>query len=575
MAVWMKAELMPMLADLSRMRGATAQISERIFTVELYAGLVEELTQIQDGKPADNDAPIHLFQRRHYMDEECLVNYRAGGMRFANISEFDAWLLEPENKTRVLPKDRCVVAFKVRRRQREYTGDGGFADFISFHMEAKADELTFLYIRNGEQVFRMSTEIKFDAQLFPDIDHDLLFNNQAAWIYKPGHADEPVTQRQYEHLWSEYRRERSIAATKAWAWKRAGKPKRSWLLDDRYFEKLEALDPDHVKRVRSGDYGRSEHANPLQFPFGGTPAKPDLAPLTKDSVYYDDAMAKIERAAKDHNRIAVVLQGLLDRSVAFHPHPPWRLWTSEGFMLAIKLVHDDSRALVSGEAPNFEEYRKQLNKTLKVGSITVGQGGAWMRAEAEKHNARTKYDARKRTFYRPSGNPGPGHLASIKALRAGAATYTWVRSKKSDRSWRSGAYPTKFRCPVSQLLNVSAYTRGDYRIFYNDPRTRASYLQWAPLLLAAEDYACGYVEADGADRWAIDHTKEDARSEQAEAEAEAKKQQEKAMIDDEEEEEEEDEDDDEDEGDEDDVDDDVDDDDDDDDDDDNDEEDAP
>ena len=35
---------------------------------------------------------------------------------------------------------------------------------------------------------------------------------------------------------------------------------------------------------------------------------------------------------------------------------------------------------------------------------------------------------------------------------------------------------------------MDAYTPGDYKQFYDDPRTRELYLKWAPLLLAAEDW---------------------------------------------------------------------------------------
>lgn len=42
--------------------------------------------------------------------------------------------------------------------------------------------------------------------------------------------------------------------------------------------------------------------------------------------------------------------------------------------------------------------------------------------------------------------------------------------------------------PADKLFNVSAYTPGDCRQFYRDPRTRAEYLQWAPLLIAAEEF---------------------------------------------------------------------------------------
>lgn len=40
-------------------------------------------------------------------------------------------------------------------------------------------------------------------------------------------------------------------------------------------------------------------------------------------------------------------------------------------------------------------------------------------------------------------------------------------------------------------MNIDAYTSGDFRLFFNDPRTRADYLQWAPLLLEAEEYHAG------------------------------------------------------------------------------------
>jgi hypothetical protein len=51
-----------------------------------------------------------------------------------------------------------------------------------------------------------------------------------------------------------------------------------------------------------------------------------------------------------------------------------------------------------------------------------------------------------------------------------------------------GGLKTHFKCSDKKVLNVSAYTPGDFLQFYEDPRTRADYLQWAPLLLAAEDW---------------------------------------------------------------------------------------
>ena len=45
--------------------------------------------------------------------------------------------------------------------------------------------------------------------------------------------------------------------------------------------------------------------------------------------------------------------------------------------------------------------------------------------------------------------------------------------------------------PASELFNVSAYRTGDYKQFFQDHRTRAQYLQWAPMLIAAEEYWAG------------------------------------------------------------------------------------
>ncbi len=537
LAVWMKAELMPSLAEVGKMKESIGLINDRIFTVELYAGLVEEIEQIADGKPAPNDTPISLFQRRHYMDEECLINYKAGGMHFGHIRDFDKWLCKPENRRRILPEERCIVAFRVRRTNRQYDWDetgASIHDFISFLFESDADKETFLYIRNGQQIFRLRTKIEFGAELFPDVDQDILFNQEAAWIFKPGHSCEPRSHRDYEAAWDSYREARSARACALWAWKRAGKPKGSWQYDDRYYDELERFDPYHVQRVRSGHYGRSEHGKPGACRI--TPPTENYERLTTDSVYYDDAMAQIEAAAKEHNRIAVVLQGLLDRSPVFQPHPPWRLWTPEGFKLAIVLRYDKTRAIAPGEAPDFEAYRAQLNKSIKVGSVTVGQEMAWMRAEAVKYNQsarrynrRRHHDDRERKWHKPHGNPGPGLLAKVKAIsRKGSLLYTWIRSRKSENSWRSGAYPTEFKCKPEVVLNASAYTPGDYKIFFDDPRTRADYMKWAPYLLAAEDFQAGKVKLTGganADQIELDHDKSEAAAERARkrAEREAKR----------------------------------------------------
>jgi hypothetical protein len=164
----------------------------------------------------------------------------------------------------------------------------------------------------------------------------------------------------------------------------------------------------------------------------------------------------------------------------------------DGFEAGIRLIYDDSRAMTSGDAPDFEAYRARLNSELETGSITVGQEDFWERREADKENARQRADYRNKypshyVHYKPSGDPGPGGLAIVDRYSKKGCTYRWNRW--SERA--QGITASSVTVPPSALLNVSAYEPGDFRQFYADPRTRADYVQWAPLLLAAEEYWAG------------------------------------------------------------------------------------
>ncbi|HYX21393.1 MAG TPA: hypothetical protein VFA98_11170, partial [Thermoanaerobaculia bacterium] len=94
--------------------------------------------------------------------------------------------------------------------------------------------------------------------------------------------------------------------------------------------------------------------------------------------------------------------------------------------------------------------------------------------------------------YRPPGNPGPGKLARVVGAGKDKCTFKWEREK-----WGSSG-DTTVRCsltaPKERLFNASAYKPGDFKIFFDDPRTRAEYLEWAPLLLEAEEYHAGNRE---------------------------------------------------------------------------------
>lgn len=462
MASWMEAELAPLKASANVLKAQTRGLKDQIFVVDLYAGLSEELALLRDGEPAPSEERIRLYQRRHYMDEESLLQYESGGMDFKGIDSFDRWLMKDENRERILPHPRCIVAFQVRRRRKDREPES-LSDFITFRGFEQADKWTFLYLRNGDRYHRLSTTIEFGPRLFPDIERSRLLGSEALYIMPGGWINSKegiITERELLAKREEEARKKAEHEKKVVAWEKAD-------------PKTRGMRPHlWLHRDTSDRYEK----------------------LDQDSVYYDDAMAVIQKAARDHNRVSVVLQGILDRSTAFHPHPPWRLWTAEGFQGAIEPIYNDSLGLVSGDKPDFEAFRKRLNSTLKRGSKTVGQEIFWLRKEAEKENNRRDNRGRggysyELTTFHPYGNPGPGLVAEVVGMSRDKTKvrFTWERERR-DYRWDGDPIRCHLEVPVDHILNVDAYQPGDYQQFYQDHRTRADYLKWAPLLLACEDF---------------------------------------------------------------------------------------
>jgi len=468
LSIWIKASMLSLEASIVPMRDTIKTIDDRLFSFGLYAGLSESAVQCCNGSPSDYDEPLHVMQRRLYMDEEALLAYEAGGMDFRDIGEFDAWLCRPENRDRILPFPRTLVAMRVRRSPKERETHGDLLTAFIKIDEEQADKWTFLYVRNGDQVWRIACEIDFGPMIFPD-----------GSVYREGEpmmvrmfansVDKLVTRAEYEQHLAAYRDLKEKSKT----WRRANPDKDTF------------HDP-HVTSLRDS----------VHIPNFGTFRPHEWKPFDRSNVHFDDVMEEIERKIKEYNRVAVVIQGLFDRSEILHPHPVVQTWRPDSFARSVKLVYDATLALHDGEKPDFEAYRIRLNALLGPGSVVVGQERYWMAREAEKENARRDRDDRtgapsyRYTFYKPHDNPGPGRIATIVEWkpRARTAIFNWERE---SRKWHGDPIRCTLSVPANAMLNMSAYHPGDFRQFFADPRTRAEYLQWAPLLLTAEDWHAG------------------------------------------------------------------------------------
>ena len=458
LCLWMTAESYPLQCQYDTIKETLEKIEERIFHVELYGGLLDTLYQFSDGKPAPINTPVHVMQRICYMDEECLLDYDAGGMNFEKIPDFCEWLLRKNNLNRIFPFPRCVVAFQVRRNEKDY---GGLNIFIKIANE-KEDVKTYLFIRNGDKMYYIGSGISFQPKLFPNKDE---FNFTEAMYAKVDHygVQELIPVRTYEDMLKEYKENKKLSKK----WQKENPKKDGW--DNPYRDKLRDLED-----IANEKYHRVDN----------------------NTVYFDDVNQKIAREAKQYNRIALILQGLFDRSEVFNPHVPVKLYKPEDFAAHIKLIYEEDHILYAGEKPDFEAYRNKLNDALCEGALTIGQFDVFLDRIFEKENEelrrRGKDELRYRTTSPPWNNPGPKKIDKVFIFhkRSKTCTYKWERPLGWTRYYREKDTTDAWlrRVPANQILCLTNYKAGDYKQFFADPRTREEYLQWAPFLLTAEDW---------------------------------------------------------------------------------------
>lgn len=470
---WMGAASLPMKARLGQMKESVQKIDDRLFNIHLYSGMLDTVFTLSEGQPAAQEEKLRIMQRKLYMDEECLLDYQSGGMDFKRMEDFDDWLAKPVNRDRILPFPRCMVSMQVRRKIKDRDEESdGLQAFINFQ-EAQTDKFTFMFIRNGEQLYRICTDIEFGELMFP-----------AKSVYDPSEpmmmelsnrrVKRLMPQREYDSIIEQGDQQRLKA--KPWRldnpeeeWCKAN-PGRSWNFDNPYRRDL---------------YQGLRHSQ--------------WEPFDDSSVYFDQGVAMVQTEIKEFNRIALVVQGLFDRTTTLAPHQPVKMWQPTSFNSAVELIYDSSMVLNYGEAPDIDAYINACNAQTTPESVMYGQELAWMEHEAEKENRRTDRNWRishnHKFHYKklaPYGDPGPGRLARMSSWkpRSKVAVFTWQRER---RQYCPGDELVKaqIKVPVNRLFNVSAYRLGDYLQFFADPRTRAKYLKWAPMLLSAEEFHRG------------------------------------------------------------------------------------
>ena len=124
-----------------------------------FMGVDEDVVQIADGEPASEDEPLVVFQQKLFCDEEMGV-WKDGGLDFRNLEDFDKWVVSHIDT--FLYRQRSVVAWQVRRHDKKYCEDRLDNFFLNL-----GNNTTYLLIRNGQQIYRIWSDISIPGSLFP------------------------------------------------------------------------------------------------------------------------------------------------------------------------------------------------------------------------------------------------------------------------------------------------------------------------------------------------------------------------------------------------------------------------
>lgn len=160
------------------------QLNKIIATLEVFSGINEDIIQLQSGESANIDEPVMLYQSLMFADEEFgdlnyyeqLVESNDTSIDAPILDKFENWLISSKSYNKILPTQRCIVALRPRRSNKDYCDDR----FINSLMnQDKGNFGTLVYIRNGDNIYRIKTaHISGSISLFPSkVELQSIFDN--------------------------------------------------------------------------------------------------------------------------------------------------------------------------------------------------------------------------------------------------------------------------------------------------------------------------------------------------------------------------------------------------------------
>lgn len=149
-----------------QMKGQLANMNEGIRMLNAYCNGTESLQHLRRGDRAPGADPYGLFQTRLYLDEELGLIANLIELDFKDVPQIDKWLFSADRWKKLLPLPKCIVVTRIRRDEKDYGPGAGIMGAFWNAMNMAH----LVWIRDGENVWRFGTDVKFEERIFPATD---------------------------------------------------------------------------------------------------------------------------------------------------------------------------------------------------------------------------------------------------------------------------------------------------------------------------------------------------------------------------------------------------------------------
>lgn len=322
-------------------------IEDKLAVANAYISGAGDIQCLVKGRTAPASLPYTVYQSRIHLDTELGLLANLVDLDWTSMADIDRWLVDSGAWKRLLPAEKAVIVSRIRTRDLQYQGRSAIEAAIYNHL----NRATIIWIRDGESLWRFTSEIPAGKRLFP----------------AAGELDRLIGAVQ-EAIWqSEYRPREEKEDDKPGLAKHPEKAKKPYVFS----------------RQAAVKFGKLEEW--LHSPYY-------TAEL--DAYIRDSASAALADWSRKNLPFVVMLQGVVDRGGMLNVPPGTNLFEPEVLARYFTLVSDYSLGLPDEQSiRRFEAAAKQV----QVGDMVIAPA---LKRVGERWESYVKENPSDLRFYR-------------------------------------------------------------------------------------------------------------------------------------------------------------------------------